>query len=196
MVRQVPLMSILCSISAIKKLPRTIKTLTIGRDKRSPPSILGQRRFINCIARLFSICSHSCVVPTNMREMRPTEITWMPWHASDAIIQPRPQGLLAFQYGGGRREDPGIQRTKTIADWCIPLRFHTCGLIGLFVPKQRWLPFEGFVEAEKCFLQCLRPTRRTEFRSDCSENCDCTVGRQRFEYSDIWNGNRWEYYNA
>ena len=21
-------------------------------------------------------------------------------------IQPRPQGLLAFQYGGGRREDP------------------------------------------------------------------------------------------
>ena len=34
--------------------------------------------------------------------------------------QPRPQGLLAFQYGGGRREDPGTQRTKTIADWCIP----------------------------------------------------------------------------
>ena len=33
--------------------------------------------------------------------------------------QPRPQGLLAFQYGGGRREDPGTQRTKTIADWCI-----------------------------------------------------------------------------
>ena len=34
--------------------------------------------------------------------------------------QPRPQGLLAFQYGGGKREDPGTQRTKTIADWCIP----------------------------------------------------------------------------
>ena len=34
-------------------------------------------------------------------------------------VQPRPQGLLAFQYGGGRREDPGTQRTKTIADWCI-----------------------------------------------------------------------------
>ena len=33
--------------------------------------------------------------------------------------QPRPQGLPAFQYGGGRREDPGTQRTKTIADWCI-----------------------------------------------------------------------------
>ena len=39
--------------------------------------------------------------------------------------QPRSQGLLAFQYGGGRREDPGTQRTKTIADWCIPLRVHT-----------------------------------------------------------------------
>ena len=52
--------------------------------------------------------------------------------------------------------------------------------------KQRWLTFEGFVEAEKCVLQCLRPKRWTEFRSDCSENCDCTVGRQRFEYSDIW----------
>ena len=99
--------------------------------------------------------------------------------------QPRPQGLLAFQYGGGRREDPGTQRTKTIADWCIPLRVHTCALIGLFLPKQRWLPFEGFVEAEKCSLQCLRPKWWTEFRSDCSENCDCTVGRQRFEYSDI-----------
>ena len=61
--------------------------------------------------------------------------------------QPRPQGLLAFQYGGGRREDPGTQRTKTVADWCIPLRVHTCALIGSFLPKQRWLPFEGFVEA-------------------------------------------------
>ena len=99
--------------------------------------------------------------------------------------QPRPQGLLAFQYGGGRREDPGTQRTKTIADWCIPWCVHTCALIGLFLPKQRWLTFEGFVEAEKCFLQCLRPKRWTEFRSDCSENCDCTVGRQRFEDSDI-----------
>ena len=99
--------------------------------------------------------------------------------------QPRPQGLLAFQYGGGRGEDPGTQRTKTIADWCILLRVHTCALIGLFIPKQRWLSFEGFVEAEKCFLQCLRPKWWTEFRSDCSENCDCTVGRQRFEDSDI-----------
>ena len=99
--------------------------------------------------------------------------------------QPRPQGLLAFQYGGGRREDPGTQRTKTIADWCILLRVHTCALIGLFIPKQRWLSFEGFVEAEKCFLQCLRPKWWTKFRSDCSENCDCTVGRQRFEDSDI-----------
>ena len=61
--------------------------------------------------------------------------------------QPRPQGLLASQYGGGRRGDPGTQRTKTIADWCIPLRVHTCALIGSFLPKQRWLPFEGFVEA-------------------------------------------------
>ena len=60
-------------------------------------------------------------------------------HLTDRT-QPRPQGLLAFKYGGGRREDPGRQRTKTIADWCIPLRVHTCALIGLFIPKQRWLP--------------------------------------------------------
>ena len=59
------------------------------------------------------------------------------------LVQPRPQGLLAFQYGGGRREGPGTQRTKTIADWCIRLRVHTCALIGLLLPKQRWLPFEG-----------------------------------------------------
>ena len=26
------------------------------------------------------------------------------------MTQPRPQGLLAFQYGGGRREDPGTQQ--------------------------------------------------------------------------------------
>ena len=32
-------------------------------------------------------------------------------------------------------EDPGIQRTNTIADWCILLRVHTCTLIGLFLPK-------------------------------------------------------------
>ena len=112
------------------------------------------------------------------------------------IFQPRPQGLLAFQYGGGRREDPGTQRANTIADWCILLRVHTCALIGLFIPKQRWSSFEGFVQAEKCFLQCLRPKWWTEFGSDCSENCDCTVARQRFEDSDIWNGNRWEYYKA
>ena len=99
--------------------------------------------------------------------------------------QPRPQGLLVLQYGGGGREDPGTQLTKTIADWCISLHVHTCALIGLFIPKQRWLLFEDFVEAEKCFRQCLRPKRWTEFRSDCSENCDCTVGRQRFEDSDI-----------
>ena len=42
------------------------------------------------------------------------------------------------------REGPGTQRTKTIADWCILLRVHTCALIGLFIPKQRWLSFEGF----------------------------------------------------
>ena len=28
-------------------------------------------------------------------------------------------GSLAFQYGGGKREDPGTQRTKTIADWAF-----------------------------------------------------------------------------
>ena len=27
-------------------------------------------------------------------------------------------------------EDPGTQRTKMITDWCIPLRVHTCAIIG------------------------------------------------------------------
>ena len=54
-------------------------------------------------------------------------------------FQPRPQGLLAFQYGGGRREDPGTQRTKTISDWCIPWCVHTCALIGLLLSKTKIL---------------------------------------------------------
>ena len=34
------------------------------------------------------------------------------YHSLIAFLrdQPRPQGLLAFQYGGGRREDPGTQQ--------------------------------------------------------------------------------------
>ena len=31
--------------------------------------------------------------------------------------QPRPQGLLAFQHGGGRREDPGTQQKSR--DWFV-----------------------------------------------------------------------------
>ena len=40
-------------------------------DKRSPPSILGQRRSFNCIGgfNFLSICSHSCIAPTNMHGM-------------------------------------------------------------------------------------------------------------------------------
>ena len=30
--------------------------------------------------------------------------------SAPVVTQPRPQGLLAFQYGGGRREDPGTQQ--------------------------------------------------------------------------------------
>ena len=66
--------------------------------------------------------------------------------------QPRPQGLLLddFQDGGSSVEDsvedPGTQRTKTIADWCITLRIHTCALIGLFLPKQKWWLPRFFVE--------------------------------------------------
>ena len=46
----------------------------IAGAKRSPQpgSWLGQRHFINCIARFFSICSHSwdsVVLPTNMHGM-------------------------------------------------------------------------------------------------------------------------------
>ena len=64
--------------------------------------------------------------------------------------QPRPQGLLLddFQDGGSSVEDPGTQRTKTIADWCIILRIHTRALIGLFLPKQKWWLPRFFVEIE------------------------------------------------
>ena len=57
--------------------------------------------------------------------------------------QPRPQGLLAFQYGGGRREDPGTQRTKTIADWSFPLCIHTCALVGLFLQNKGGYPLRA-----------------------------------------------------
>ena len=30
----------------------------------------------------------------------------------EEFIQPLPQGLLAYQYGGGRREDPGTQQNS------------------------------------------------------------------------------------
>ena len=42
------------------------------------------------------------------------------------------------------------------------------------------------MESEKRFLQCLRTKRRTEFLSDCLENCDCTVrssSKEQFEDS-------------
>ena len=45
-------------------------------------------------------------------------------------------------------EDPGTERTKTIADWCILLRVHTCALIGVFLPKQKWWLPGFFVETE------------------------------------------------
>ena len=93
------------------------------------------------------------------------------WYPVGSVAsQPRSQGLPASQYGGGRREDPGTQRTKTIAYWCIPWCVHTCALIGLLFPKQRWWPFEGFLASQKCFLQCLRPKRWTELRSHCLED--------------------------
>ena len=37
--------------------------------------------------------------------------------SDDGKLQPRPQGLLAFQYGGGRREDPGTQQKSR--DWFV-----------------------------------------------------------------------------
>ena len=38
-------------------------------------------------------------------------------HFNHIWLQPRPQGLLAFQYGGGRREDPGTQQKSR--DWFV-----------------------------------------------------------------------------
>ena len=39
------------------------------------------------------------------------------WSWYDEYDQPRPQGLLAFQYGGDRREDPGTQQKSR--DWFV-----------------------------------------------------------------------------
>ena len=42
------------------------------------------------------------------------------WHrpsVKKTFFQPRPQGLLAFQYGGGRREDPGTQQKSR--EWFV-----------------------------------------------------------------------------
>ena len=45
---------------------------------------------------------------------------WPKWRHPLVVVdfsQPRPQGLLAFQYGGGRREDPGTQQKSR--DWFV-----------------------------------------------------------------------------
>ena len=55
-----------------------------------------------------------------------------------------------------------------------------------YFQKQRFWLFDGFVETEKCFLQSLGPKKWTEFRSDCLENCDCTVWKQtRRKFTDL-----------
>ena len=63
-------------------------------------------------------------------------------------LVPRAFSSTIFQDGGSSVEDPGTQRTKTITDWCITLRIHTCALIGLFLPKQKWWLPRFFVETE------------------------------------------------
>ena len=55
------------------------------------------------------------------------------------ILQPRLQGLLVIQHGGDRREDPGTQRTKTIADWC----FSYMDFDWLNLQKQKWWLLAG-----------------------------------------------------
>ena len=55
------------------------------------------------------------------------------------ILQPRLQGLLVIQHGGDRREDPGTQRTKTIADWC----FSCVDFDWLNLQKQKWWLLAG-----------------------------------------------------
>ena len=44
--------------------------------------------------------------------------------------QPRPQGLLAFQYGGGRREDPGIARVASVSVWFRSKERPRNGILG------------------------------------------------------------------
>ena len=109
--------------------------------------------------------------------------------------QPRPQVLLAFQYGSGGKEDPGTQQTKTIADCCIPLRVHTCALIGSFPPKQRWLSFGASWR--------LRSAVFSVWDLEGGQNSGLIVWKTvtvplegKDLNIDIWNGNRQEYFNA
>ena len=54
----------------------------------------------------------------SIRKKTGTHVFWE--NGVDSLrAQPRSQGLLGFQYGGGSWEDPGTQWTKKIADWCF-----------------------------------------------------------------------------
>ena len=53
-------------------------------------------------------CPHHLMVPRQGNAMLKGQLLSFGFNL--IIAQPRPQGLLAFQYGGGRREDPGTQQ--------------------------------------------------------------------------------------
>ena len=75
---------------------------------------------LNICSRLFYGIKYICFILTRLKELY--------------ILQPRLLGLFVFQHGGDRREDPGTQRTKTIADRWISHR----DFDWLNLQKQKW----------------------------------------------------------
>ena len=96
--------------------------------------------------------------------------------------QPRPQGLLASQFGGGlahselKRSLIGVFRGAFI---------YALWLVYYFQSKD----VGSWVLCGNCLLLCLRPKKWGEFLSDRLENCESTVRsssqetRRRFEDS-------------
>ena len=80
---------------------------------------------LNICSRLFYRIKYICFILTRLKEL----YFW----------QPRLQVLFVFQHGGDRREDPGTQRTKTIADWW----FSHGDFDWLNLQKQKWWLLAG-----------------------------------------------------
>ena len=100
-----------------KKKKRKFQT---SRSKAPPYFVYNSASlwFTCCFHFTFSSCSRDASAvngkqgtklkqQTKLMNIKELQISWDVTQLSN---QPRPQGLLAFQYGGSRREDPGTQQ--------------------------------------------------------------------------------------